>query len=67
MSLKGTPSLFDGPGRAALRDDVLRRLRAAAQLADREVAHMRADAALLDLIDDPEVRAAFVAVGGWYA
>jgi hypothetical protein len=34
---------------------------------DWETAHQEADTALLDYIDDQEVRAAFRAVGKWYA
>lgn len=34
---------------------------------DPEVDHVRADEALLDMIDDPEIRAAFEALERWYA
>lgn len=38
-----------------------------AAIGDPEIAHAKADAALLDYINDPEVREAFEAVEKWYA
>lgn len=46
---------------------LLARLGAAAKNADTEGAHGDADKALLDYIDDAEVRTAYAAVDKWYA
>lgn len=49
------------------KERVLAALADARDMADTEVAHQRADDALLDYIDDPDIRAAFTALKKWYA
>lgn len=49
------------------REEALERLKKAAEDGDTEAAHADADDVLLDLIDDPEIRAAYDAVDKWYA
>lgn len=49
------------------RDELLTLLRELKSEDDVEEAHWRADLALLRHIDDPEVSAAYVALGRWYA
>jgi GTP cyclohydrolase III len=53
--------------KAERRDKLLIRLRELKEPGDTEVAHMDADNALLDFIDDGEVREAFCLVPKWYA
>jgi hypothetical protein len=49
------------------RDDLLAVLRSMGDGGDEEINHGRADRALLEFIDDPEVTAAFDAIAKWYA
>lgn len=49
------------------REQLLERLRDCETNEDTEGAHADADKALLDYIDDPEVRAIYEAVDKWYA
>lgn len=49
------------------RDELLATLREQAENGDTEDAHHEADAAPLDYINDPEIRAAYDAVEKWYA
>lgn len=53
--------------RAERKAKVLMELRVLERESDFEDAHVRADRLLLELINDPEVSAAFEAVGKWYA
>lgn len=49
------------------RQKLLTTLRELAKLGDAEVAHGKADDALLDYINDEEVRQAYDAIDKWYA
>ena len=49
------------------KDELLERLRELAKDGDHEAAHGRADAALIDFINDPEIAEAFDAIEKWYA
>lgn len=48
------------------RDELLAKLKGWED-GDAEVAHLAADLALLDFIDDDEIRAAFLAIHRWYS
>jgi len=67
-----TPSSLTRAGIAkqvheASRQRLLAILAGVAASMDTEAAHCEADEALLDYIDDPEIRAAYDAVPKWYA
>lgn len=47
--------------------ELLAKLKAIREQSDREAAHADADDALLDYINDAEVRAAYDAIEKWYA
>lgn len=49
------------------REELIAALNALAADSDKEVAHIAADALLLAYVNDPEITAAFEAVGGWYS
>ena len=49
------------------KEALLELLRREAKSDDTEQAHAAADEALLDFINDPEIRAAYNAVPKWYA
>ncbi len=50
------------------KEELLKKLRELAEPpCDPEVAHLRADGALLEFIDDPGVTEAFSAIQKWYA
>ena len=49
------------------KERLLEILREAAASGDTELAHVNADDALLDYINDDEIRAAYEAVDKWYA
>ena len=49
------------------KEQLLRKLKFLSMLADLEIAHSEADQALLDFIDDDEIRSAFNSLDKWYA
>jgi hypothetical protein len=49
------------------KEELIARLKEYAELHDAEIAHINADAALIDFINDPDVTAAFNAIDRWYA
>ncbi len=49
------------------REELLKILKDCQGSGDKESAHSEADDALLDYINDPEIKAAFDAIDKWYA
>jgi hypothetical protein len=49
------------------RDELIERLRKLATLSDPEEAHIEADGALIEYLNDLEIAEAYDAVGKWYA
>lgn len=47
--------------------ELLELLRRCAEDDDEETAHIRADGALLQFIDDPEIKEAYEAIDKWYS
>ena len=49
------------------REDLLAKLKAYAKYDDEELAHVEADKALLEFINDVDIQKAFDAIDKWYA
>ena len=49
------------------KDELIRQLNELSNNSDRQEAHIRADKALIDYIDDEEIREAYESIKKWYA